>query len=87
MSARPDASGYIGAPCRISSICVAQPMGSVDLLAAQAVRAQAPLVLLAERHGRHGSRATWLPALPLPATMPTLQPMQGKPCSWSAAAA
>ena len=31
-------------------------MGSIDLLTAQTVRAQAPLVLPAEHHGRRGSR-------------------------------
>jgi hypothetical protein len=33
-------------------------------------RAQAPPAMLAERHGRRGSQATWLPALPLPAAVP-----------------
>src|SRR5260370_30314743 len=33
-------------------------------------RAQAPPVMLAERHGRRGSQATWWPALSLPAAVP-----------------
>ncbi len=33
-------------------------------------RAQAPPAMLAERHGRRGSQATWSPALPLPAAVP-----------------
>ena len=33
-------------------------------------RVQAPPAMLAERHGRRGSQATWPPALPLPAAMP-----------------
>ena len=55
-------------------------MGSTDLLTVQAgTRAQAPPVLLAERHGRRGSRATWLPTLPLPVAVPTLQPVHESP--------
>ena len=38
-----------------------------------------PSALLAGRHGRRGSRAAWLPTLPLPAAVPALQPMQGSP--------
>jgi hypothetical protein len=46
---------------------VAQPMGSIDLLTAQAgTRAQAPPVMRADRNGRRGSQATWSPALPVP---------------------
>ena len=33
-------------------------------------RAQAPPAMVAERHGRRGSQATWSPALPLPAAVP-----------------
>jgi hypothetical protein len=33
-------------------------------------RAQVPPAMPAERHGRCGSRATWSPALPLPAAVP-----------------
>jgi len=33
-------------------------------------RAQAPPAMLAGRHGRPGSQATWSPALPLPAAVP-----------------
>jgi len=55
-------------------------MGTTDLLTVQAgTRAQAPPVLLAERHGRRGSRATWLPTLPLPVAVPTLQPVHESP--------
>src|SRR5690348_9249693 len=40
MSARPDATA-MKSPCRIGSISVAQPMGSIDLLTAQARYARA----------------------------------------------
>jgi len=71
MSVRPDATRYEVRRARPVSICVAQPMGSIDLLTAQAgTRAQALPVMLAERHGRRGSQATRPSALPLPAAGP-----------------
>jgi hypothetical protein len=51
--------------CARSVRSVTQPMGSIDLLTAQA-----PPVMLAERYGRRGSQVTWSLALPLPAAVP-----------------
>lgn len=81
MSARPDATAM---RCAVpDQLDLLGPVDGFRRSADRAggTRAQAPQELLAERHGRRGSRATWLPALSLPAAVPALQPMQGKPCS------
>ena len=55
MSARPDATA-MKSPCRIGSISVAQPMGSIDLLTAQARYARAGSAGVASC----ASRAPWI---------------------------
>jgi hypothetical protein len=46
------------------------------------MRARVPPTMLAERHGRCGSQATWLPALPFASCrVGGLRPVRGKPAS------